>query len=69
MDVVEHDDPFQFLHLAAKLVHIDVLRGALKKHMDNLGEQTPRAEQDEEADEHAHDGVGEHPPEGPDEDA
>jgi hypothetical protein len=37
--------------------------------MDHFAEQTPRAEQNEDADDHTQDGVRKRPPESPDENA
>ncbi len=38
MDVVKQRDSLQFLHLATQTVYVDVVWGALKQHVDDLGE-------------------------------
>ena len=67
--VVNLDDAFHALQLAAETGHVDMVGGAFEQNVDDLGEQAPRAEQDQDTDDHAQDGVGEGPPEGPDQHA
>ena len=67
VNVVNHDDALHLFHLAAETIHVDMLGYAFEQDVDHLGEKAPGAEHDENGDDDADDGVGERPPEGPDE--
>ena len=67
VEVVDQGHAFHVFHLAAQAIHVNMFGGALDQHVDHLGKQTPGACEDQDADTHADNGIGQCPPEGPDE--
>ncbi len=65
VDVVDQTDALHLFHLAAEPVPVDVFGYPLEQHVHDFSDQTPGAEQNKGADDHAHDGVRMVPVEGP----
>ena len=67
VEIVDQGHAFHLFHLAAQAIHVNMFGGALDQHVDDLGQQTPGTGEDQDADTHADNGIGQCPPEGPDE--